>query len=175
MTAATATVLSNPHANSPQALARVIALGIVSDACVDPREFDALENLGAFAAIGVSRDEFKQIARDLYAELIGAMRASNSIELLTPDRVDAVLAVVDDPALRLKAFRYLAAVISADGRFNDSEFDLFALVLRRWLPLDGRAAESPPEHTLPEHASLPAVSHPIYRPTASLHPALHAD
>lgn len=118
--------------NSPQAVARVVALAMAADASFDPREVEALERLDAFARIGLTRAEFLHLARDLYGDLMCWMREAGHGTLVDDAAVDRVAAGLTDPALRKLACALLVAVLPADGRLGADELAVFQRLLHLW-------------------------------------------
>ena len=56
-------------ANSPRAMARLVVLALLADGQLDERELAALERRGAFAALGISREDFVQVLYDFCADV----------------------------------------------------------------------------------------------------------
>jgi hypothetical protein len=119
--------------DSPEALARVLAMVIVTDAELDPRELGMLEQLDAFDRIGLTREQFRATARQYCAEL-GARMGDDRPWLLLSDvmLIDEVLRPVQGAAQRLLVARLSAAIITADGRVRDIERLVFDHMLARW-------------------------------------------
>jgi hypothetical protein len=118
--------------NSPEAMARVIAMMIVTDAHIDDREIALLDRLNAYAILGLSRNAFMTVAQDYCGELEAEANALGSSALLDPARTDRVIALVSDPAKRLLVARLLLGVLAADNQQRESELILFEHVLDRW-------------------------------------------
>jgi uncharacterized tellurite resistance protein B-like protein len=121
--------------NSPEAIARVLAMALLTDAAVDDREMDLFERLDLLREIGLTREGFSRVVAD-YCDDIGATGGGP----LAADAalVDAVIADVDDPRKRLMACAMMLSLCYADGRFAPSEVAVMRQVLRRW----GLALES---------------------------------
>ena len=51
-------------ANSPRAMARLVVLALLADGQLDERELAALERRGAFAALGISREDLLPRAKE---------------------------------------------------------------------------------------------------------------
>jgi uncharacterized tellurite resistance protein B-like protein len=119
-------------ADSPEALARVVAMVMVADTELDPREVGVLDELDAFARLGITRGEFMRQARLYCAGLGQRMGARGWLRLSDVELIDGVLAGVRDPAKRLLVARLAAGVITADGRVQDIERLVFDHLLARW-------------------------------------------
>lgn len=124
--------MSSVRPDSPEALARVLAMMIVTDTELDPRELHMLDELDAFARIGITRSRFLATARAYCADLRSRMGDRPLLHLSDVGLIDEVLAPVEDPAKRLLVARLSAAIITADGRIEDIERVVFDHLLCRW-------------------------------------------
>lgn len=124
--------MSDVTPDSPEALARVLAMMIVTDTELDPRELRMLDELDAFDRIGISRSRFLATARAYCADLSRRMGDRPLLHLSDVGLIDEVLQPVKDPAKRLLVARLSAAIITADGRVQDIERVVFDHVLCRW-------------------------------------------
>jgi hypothetical protein len=114
------------------AAAHVLALLVAANGRIDVAEIDRLQELQAFARLGVGRDDFLQWAQRC-VEDIGASLCERSW-LRTSDLLyaDALLDAVHNPELRLLVCRLCAAAIAADGRVSRDERLLYNHALARW-------------------------------------------
>ena len=118
--------------DSPEALARVLVLMMLTDCEVDEREIDMLDRLDAFNRIGMSRQHFMRVARDHCAALQQRMGQAGSLRHNDPSLVDELLAGVRDPVKRLLVSRLAAALLTADGKVHDIERVTYDHMLGRW-------------------------------------------
>ncbi|MBK9361552.1 MAG: hypothetical protein IPM99_10670 [Rubrivivax sp.] len=118
--------------DSPEALARVLAMMIVTDAELDARELDMLEQLDAFGRIGITREGFRATAQQYCAELGARMGDRAWLQLSDVMLIDEILRPVQGTAQRLLVARLSAAIITADGRVHDIERLVFDHMLARW-------------------------------------------
>lgn len=118
--------------DSPEALARVLAMMIVTDAELDPRELDMLEELDAFGRIGIEREGFRATAQQYCAELGARMGDRAWLQLSDVMLIDEILRPVQGAAQLLLVARLCAAIITADGRVHDIERLVFDHMLARW-------------------------------------------
>ncbi|MBL8518586.1 MAG: TerB family tellurite resistance protein [Betaproteobacteria bacterium] len=116
--------------NSPEAVARVLAMAIVSDGELDRREIHVLEDMDAYSAIGLTRNEFLKVAKDFCGDL--ARLDAPSISLLAKDIFDPVVGAVTDRAMRDRAARLLVAVVGADNHHAPQERLLLSSILAAW-------------------------------------------
>lgn len=118
--------------DSPEALARVLVLMMLTDCEVDPREIEMLDRLDAFRRIGLTRPHFMRVARDHCAALQKRMGAAQDLRHNDPALIDELLASVTDPAKRLLVCRLAAAIVTADGKVHDIERITYDHMLNRW-------------------------------------------
>jgi hypothetical protein len=83
-------------ANSPDAMARVVAMMIVTDGHVDDREIAILDRLNAYELIGLSRNDFMRVAKNYCGTLVGEAEAHGETSLLDASRADRVIDCVDE-------------------------------------------------------------------------------
>lgn len=118
--------------NSPEAMARLVAMMIVTDAHVDNREIAVLDTLKAYDALGLSREDFMRVSRDYCSQLVEEAEEFGDVPLLDPNRADAVIDLVDVKEKRLIVAKLLLAVLNADMDHDDFELILFEHILDRW-------------------------------------------
>jgi uncharacterized tellurite resistance protein B-like protein len=129
--------------NSPEAMARIIALILLADADLDDTEVDMLDRLGVYERLGVSRTTFIRVMKEYFEDLL-TDDAGERIRLLEPKRLDVVLDAVDDETKRLHLAAIMLNLISADGDMNDAELATYRHVLFHWnLTLDQIEANLP--------------------------------
>jgi uncharacterized tellurite resistance protein B-like protein len=118
--------------NSPEAMSRVVAMMIVTDAHIDDREIAVLDRLDAYTLLGLSRGDFMKVARDYCSELVAEAEEFGGSPVLDADRTDRVIDQVDVRERRILVARLLMAVIAADMRQRESEKLVFDHILDRW-------------------------------------------
>ena len=118
-------------ADSPRALARLLVLALLADGQLDERELATLERRGAFAALGISREDFMQVLYDFCADVARLTEAGGGYRL-TPRLLSALFAEVNDPRAKERLLNLIVAVVSSDGRFSEGEERLFLGALDAW-------------------------------------------
>lgn len=129
-----------PYAtDSPEALARVLAMTMIADAKLDDRELEIMEKLSLYDVLGLGRTTFAEVVQDFCDDLVASGgKPGGRIDLMDRTRIDAVLAPVVDPDKRRLAAQMVVNIAKADGTLHDNELALFRQVLARWdLSLDG--------------------------------------
>lgn len=129
----------NPAADLPRgrssattSAARAIALAMMADASLHPRELDALDAANLYDELGVTREQFLGIAAECFADAMIDMRDRDRATLLDDALIDRILGDVEDPAHRALAYRACVALLPADGRLNPGELTVLQRMLDRW-------------------------------------------
>ena len=118
--------------NSPEAMARIIAMMIVTDAEVQPGEIDLLEDLNIYDVIGMSREQFTQVFHDYLADISDEQEEDGTVHLVSVKRLDQMLDDVTDPKKRLITAAILLDVTKADHNLKEVEIAVFQHILSRW-------------------------------------------
>ncbi|WP_374261025.1 TerB family tellurite resistance protein [Zoogloea sp.] len=126
--------------NSPEALARLIAMAILADGRLDNREIDWLKHHDTAALVGVDRDVLVQALLDCCRDVI--TEAEQERVFLLEDRRLARLADdITDPAKRKVALSAMLIIAKADGTVSEGEQTLLRFLMKRWaLSLEDLAA-----------------------------------
>ena len=119
--------------NSPQAAARIVALAMLADGHLCKTELDALDHVDIQKQLGLSAGELHAIIHALCEDLLvssqGAWEAACRI---VPDTLVAMLAEIDEPALRATVLRLCLTVFAADEHLADGETVILAAVVAHW-------------------------------------------
>lgn len=118
--------------NSPEAMSRVVAMMIVTDAHIDDREIAVLDRADAYQSLGISRENFMRVARDYCSELVAEASEQGETLLIDPDRVDNVIDCIDQVDEQMVAARLLLIVMAADYKQAKSELALLDHIFDRW-------------------------------------------
>ena len=112
-------------------MARLVVLALLADGQLDESELEVLNRRGAFAALGISREDFVRVLYDFCAD---AARLSEGFGgyRLSPALLAGLFAEVDDPRARERVLGLIVAVVSSDGRFTDGEEKLFRSAMEAW-------------------------------------------
>ncbi len=119
--------------NSSQAAARIIALAMIADGQVAPSEVDALDRLEASARLGLGRSDLYSAVRALCVDLltISPLTWADACRL-DSHTLAALLAEIDDPALRRTVLELCVAVVEADAHIADGEEIVVSAVVEQW-------------------------------------------
>lgn len=118
--------------NSPEAIARTIAMFMLADGDIDPSELEALEWLSLYESIGIERKEFITVLKDYFDDLTDEIEANGTVNLLNPVRVDDVLTGVTDHKKRLATLAIAIDMCKSDHALNEPEMALLQHAMSRW-------------------------------------------
>lgn len=124
--------MSKRIAHQDEAAARVLALLVVANGRIDPREMETLEALQAFDRLGVRRERFVELARGCLDKVGSTLRDCSWLRAPDAAYIDALLQRVEDPARRMLVCRLAEAAITADGCVSMDERMVYEHVLGRW-------------------------------------------
>lgn len=125
--------MRNYPRNSPQAAARLVSLALLADGHLDRAELEALQRTGACRDLGLSDEEFNAVLHDFCEDLLAtSVHTWGAACLLDAETLDALMAEVDDPALRSRVLRLCAEVVHADRHVADGEALVLRTALDRW-------------------------------------------
>lgn len=116
--------------NSPEAMARIIALVLLADGDLDDTEVEMLDHLGIYERVGVSSDAFIRVVQEYFDDLLGD--GAERIRLIDGKRTDAVLDAVDDPQKQRDLAGMIFDLVGTDGAVNDAELVTLRHLLARW-------------------------------------------
>lgn len=123
--------------NSPEAMARLLVMLMMSDGNMDPREIDSLEKLHIYEALDISRQRFIEVLHAYCNDLSDEAEEDGSIHLIDRQRIDDLLDTVDDPKKRLLVATLSLDLTKADKTISDAELAIYSHMLDRWhLTLD---------------------------------------
>lgn len=126
-----------PYArNSPEAAARIVALVLIADGQVTRAELQALDHLRIEPALGLPAGGFGPLVHALCEDLLlDAYSAGSHLNQVDPATLAAILAEVDQPALRRTVLALAEATAVADGHLAGGEALVMAAALAEWGPL----------------------------------------
>ncbi len=119
--------------NSPQAAARIIALAMLADGHLCKTELDALESVDVQKQLGLSPGQLHAIVHTLCEDLLASSQGDwEAACRIDPGTFAALLAEIDDPALRATILRLCLTVFAADEHLADGESVILAAVVAHW-------------------------------------------
>lgn len=118
--------------NSPEAVSRIVAMALISDAELDDRELEALDELDFYSKVGIDKRAFANVFSDYCRDISKSAGNENRVRPIDPALVDRALAEVDHPEKRLTVVVLLAGLMKADDGVSIEESALFNHILERW-------------------------------------------
>jgi hypothetical protein len=132
--------------NSPEAAARIVALVLIADGHVCRSEFEVFDRLDGPRVLGLKPDGFARIVQTLCEDLLMGDHAGGAmLGAIDTATLAALMAEVDDPALRRKVLRLAVAAARADRHLADGEALVLAAARRHWSLNDESVVDEPAE------------------------------
>lgn len=126
--------------NSPEALARLVAMAILADGRLDNREVDWIKHNDTAALLGVDRDTLIQVLLDCCRDVINEAEQER-VFLLEGHRLARLADDLSDPALQKVALSAMLILAKSDGSVSEGEETLLRFLMNRWgLTLEDLAA-----------------------------------
>ena len=143
-------------ADSPEAMARIIAHTLMVDGAVDSSELKLLTHRDVIARIGLEDEAFDKVFYQYCEDLLGsAQRMQNGRLELDSNTVEHLLAEIQHPALQEVLVSTMLDIVNADRRLTSSEAGLIAQALKQWqldiLEISGRHGSELPARPRPTH------------------------
>lgn len=120
-------------ANTGLAQARLLALTLLADGQMDPREVAVLCSEEGLRRLGLTNKQFFQVLYDFCSD-VSRMPAAGGSYNIPRAGLTTLLDEVSDPALRKQTLNLMLDVVSADGKFDHGEATLLWNVLEAWDP-----------------------------------------
>ena len=117
--------------NSPEALARLVAMAILADGRLDNREVDWIKHNDTAALLGVDRDTLIQVLLDCCRDVINEAEQER-VFLLEDHRLARLADDLTDPALQKVALSAMLILAKSDGSVTEGEETLLRYLMSRW-------------------------------------------
>lgn len=119
--------------NSPEAIARVVAMTLLSDGLLDVVELRRLDRMSDLARLGVDSERLAQVMQEFCRDLLRYAPVDSEGQCqLRHELVTSLLADIDDPALQRRLCRLALDIIGADRRVMRGESVLLWAALDAW-------------------------------------------
>ena len=106
--------------NSPESLARLVALAILADGRLHNQEIDWIREHDTASLIGVDQDTLVQVLLDCCRDLLEE-GGSDRLDVLSEARLAPLAEEISDVALRKVAVSAVLVVAKSDGRLSSEE------------------------------------------------------
>ncbi len=119
--------------NSPHAAARIVAMTMLADGHLSPKELDVLEQVGAGERLGLGKIEMRAVVHAYCEDLLSSadMCWAGSCRV-EPEAIADILNDVDDPGLRRLVLSLCLAVVEADEHVADGESLVLHALIEQW-------------------------------------------
>ncbi|MBR7800537.1 TerB family tellurite resistance protein [Undibacterium fentianense] len=119
--------------NSPEAMARIIALSMLVDGGLDKSELDVIARYGVLERLAMSEQEFEKIVHVLCEDMLQCVPGINHGQIeLDEASIDSILSDIQDHQLRKTLLGIMLAVVDADERMSDGEAILITRAMECW-------------------------------------------
>lgn len=119
--------------DSPQAMARIVALALMADGAVEGSELKLLERQEIVSRLGLDEEQFDMIFYEFLEDmLVSAGRLPSGRLALDARVVKRLLREIGDPELQQKAIRLMLVIVNADHQLSAEEALLIAQALKCW-------------------------------------------
>lgn len=120
--------------DSPQAIARLLALAVTVDGVPAEAELAMLEQRGVLAHLGLDRDSFNDVIDQLCFDLRSGNKVGDAADftILRPAQFESVLDEIRSPELRRDLVALFIEIFSADHRYLHAESVFLRGVLHYW-------------------------------------------
>ena len=118
--------------NSPEAMARILAMLKVADGSMDDRELELLDKLNIYGILEIDRKKFIDVLHAYCNDLSDSADADGTVHLVDRTHIDELLDCVDEPKKRLLLCAMALDMSKADAEFSELEMAIFTHMLDRW-------------------------------------------
>lgn len=124
--------MENYHINSSEAIARILAMFMITDGNMDPREIETLESLHVYEIIGLSRKAFIDVLVKYCDDLTDDADGEGTIHLLSAQRINEVLDIITDRKKKLLCCALALDICKSDTTISEPEMILLRHMMQHW-------------------------------------------
>jgi hypothetical protein len=119
--------------NSPEAMARIVAVALLADGAIDPAEMSVVERRHIVEAIGIGRERFDRVLADYCDDyLANVQRMPYGQFRLDAQTITLLLDEIRAPELQQKVLRAMLDIVNADRCLGGDEAVIVAQAMRQW-------------------------------------------
>ena len=119
--------------DSPEAMARIVALALMADGAIDLSELESLQDQRITAAIGLDDRQFDKVVHDFCEDMLtfahsapaGQFEIDNTI-------IDSVLDEIQDTQLQNHLLSAILHIVNSEGLLLRGEAALVSRAMARW-------------------------------------------
>lgn len=124
--------------NSPKALARLLALGMLIDGVAEEEEYELLEHTGVLGELGISRLDLDSVLHEFYQDMdLGTSMTRTLDQRLTAGDLSQLIGEVTEPGHQQTLLLALMRIAVANGELSAGEARLIREALVHWSSDDG--------------------------------------
>lgn len=124
--------------NSPQALARLLALAMLIDGMAEEVEFDLLERSGVLGKLGISRERLDSVLHEFYQDMdLGTSMTRTLDQRLTAGDLSQLIGEVSDVGYQQALLLAMMRVAVANEQLSSGEARLIREALVQWTNDEG--------------------------------------
>lgn len=128
--------------NSPEAIARILAMFVISDGVIDEREMEKFDTLNVFELLGISRKNFIAVLKTYCDQISDEAENDGTIHLIAEERTQEMLDAVTDRKKQLLTCALALDLCKADETISDPEMVLLRYMMNTWhISLESLEAE----------------------------------
>lgn len=128
--------------NSPEAIARILAMFVMSDGVIDEREMEKFDTLNVFELLGISRKNFIAVLKTYCDQISDEAENDGTIHLIAEERTQELLDAVTDRKKQLLTCALALDLCKADETISDPEMVLLRYMMNTWhISLESLEAE----------------------------------
>ena len=119
--------------DSPEAMSRIVALALLADGALDPREIESLDRRAILDKLGISHATLDRVTHEFCNDLLQCARSPNVGQIeLDRDLVEHLLDDIRAPEKQQQALAAIVEITEADGCLNGGEAILISEAMSRW-------------------------------------------
>lgn len=118
--------------NSPEAMAHILAMFLVSDGEMDENELASLERLNCYEILGITRRRFIDVLHQYCQDLSDEAEHDGAIHLIDKERIQGMLDDVTDEPKRLVLCALALDLAKADHEMSEVEMAIVVHMLEYW-------------------------------------------
>lgn len=125
--------MRNYPSDSPEAMARIVALALLADGAIDLSEIESLERHEIVSRLGLDQSSFDKVVHEFAEDMLTYAHRMPSGQLeLDENAITLLLGEIRSPLLQKKLLRAMLDVVNADGRLAGSEAVLVSKAMKLW-------------------------------------------
>lgn len=136
--------------NSPEAMARIIALALMADGAIDLSELETLKRHQITKELGLDDRQFDKVIHDFCEDMMTFAHHGPSGQLeLDQQSIDALLGEIQDPEVQNQLLSAVLHIVNAEGSLLCGEVALVSRAMTCWgLDLRARPNSWEPQRAL---------------------------